>query len=1605
MPTAAGSTAVVSVQDKEPPARGYSQDSRRRWTTGLLVAVSLACLATFAVAVLPALVAQSSHQLPSRHALPTHLTARLPASLAPIASTSIGGYEQSFWPVRHGTSLLTPRGAIHGTFTASGAALRVAQGTLRLSLTGVGRAERLRRVVTVIPTAAASKVLYQHGSISEFYRNGPYGLEQGFALRQRPQVGTGPLVLALHPGGSLTPELAGSQILFRTHTGATALRYGQLRAFDATDRPLPAQIKIRNGTIQLRIDDKNARYPLRVDPFIQQGSKLTGSGESSISEFGFSVALSSDGNTALIGGPIDGLEAGSAWVFVRSETGWEQQGSKLTGSGEIGEGEFGRSVALSSDGNTALVGGRWDNHKVGAAWVFVRSAGVWTQQAKLTGSGESGEGQFGQSVALSSDGNTALIGGWQDNPVGEPTTGIGAAWVFTRSAGAWAQQDGKLTGTGESGSSQLGWSVALSSDGNTALIGGRADNHFVGAAWVFVRSAGVWSQQGSKLTGGGESGEGEFGESVALSSDGNTALVGGPYDLDRATGAAWVFTRSASVWSMQGSKLTGIGESGGLFGWSVALSSDGNAALIGGPTDNIRAGAAWVFVRSGGVWSQQQSKLTGGGESGEGFFGESVALSSDGNTALIGGPFDNGQFGAAWIYGNTGDNSGVPINVLPPEILKTGYGALRVGQAISCSPGTWLGNMPQSYSYTWLREEATNTGVPSPIAVAQGSSSQPTYTVASADESYFLACQVTATNGSGSVSAESAPLGVTGPPISVVARIEPEDGPASGGTEVTVTGSGFAAATAVTFGSSPASSFTVTSDREITAVAPGGTGTVDVTVTGPGGTSVASSTDQFTYFSALQPKNPPWTIHYGKNGDGPVIVNPHIALVLVGSYWCALPGACSSGSGGGTAASTALSYLSTLQSMILNDYGSRSPYATVLSSFGQSTGCWLGFSIGCNNAFVGNISLLPNFTGSPYGAGIIGSNSGSVASSQLDQIAKGFGNPSSDGTLYLLVDAPSGLPCSGPGVNSQIGSYYTATIQLCKATGGNGTTMFDIEGFLASHEMDEAITSPTGQNYGWSVDAPNGSLFQIADPCEGRDAAGNTGDPEAVTGSNPYHWYNLTRDAFGTVLASFVAPTSQVAGQDFTYLGQCTVGQTSFLPIGEALTAVQLPSETRQLLRSAPWATLDAVAGRAAAGSPTQTHRLLRPNAWAPPDAVAGRPYSTSLSVTGGTAPYSWFVAAGELPPGLRLDRSKGTISGTAQRPGAYPVTVQVFDSTVAPSGQRLPHPQQTAGQSLRLIVDAPSGGAPGISGFVRDHALAGSHVLAQAVGSGFSTVVGATSFTFGHAGAATDIHCTTSVTCTMLSPAGPPGSVQVTASVAGRSSSPAHGPRFVFVTPGALSASDLDLPSGVAGRRYRASLAPAVFGGIAPYRFSLAGGHLPSGLSLSSTGTIAGTATSAGEYIARLTVTDASQTRQSTVTTVRLLIAPDGERTSVRGARGGLVFTLSGPATPLAKGGRLVVTLRRAGFSHGYMASAYRYYIARGLARRTQIRAHGQRRTVTVWHPNLFTTRGGVHSLALHGLGPGAKTLTLVIALSRRGMHGQRHPVTLTLRIHFTIA
>jgi len=231
-----------------------------------------------------------------------------------------------------------------------------------------------------------------------------------------------------------------------------------------------------------------------------------------------------------------------------------------------------------------------------------------------------------------------------------------------------------------------GASVAISADGNTVVVGGPADGYW-GAAWIFTRSDGAWTQQGEKLVGTGMVGDMHVSAlgSVALSADGNTVLLGRPWD-DGDRGATWVFTRSTGAWAQQGGKLVGTGSVEPHQGTSVSLSADGDLALVGGPGGYGFTGATWVFTRSGGEWKQHGQMLVGTCAAGQARQGSSLSLSADGDTAVVGGPGDDENTGAVWVFTRQGDVDGtlwVPVVAhtagLGDSRWRSDLGLLNVG--------------------------------------------------------------------------------------------------------------------------------------------------------------------------------------------------------------------------------------------------------------------------------------------------------------------------------------------------------------------------------------------------------------------------------------------------------------------------------------------------------------------------------------------------------------------------------------------------------------------------------------------------------------------------------------------------------------------------------------------------------------------------------------------------------------------------------------------------------------------------------------------------------------------------------------------------------------
>jgi cysteine-rich repeat protein len=452
--------------------------------------------------------------------------------------------------------------------------------------------------------------------------------------------------------------------------------------------------------------------------------------------FGWRVALSGDGNTLAVGATHEGSSAtgiggdqadnaaggaGAVYVFVRNGAVWSQQAYvKASNSGY--NDSFGSSVALSDDGNTLVVGAiseqsratgiggnQADNsaYDAGAVYVFVRDGAIWSQQAYVKASNSGADDRFGYSLALSGDGNTLVVGalyedsgatGIGGNQADNSTGDAGAVYVFVRNGAVWSQQ-AYVKASNPGTNDWFGLDVALSDDGNTLAVSGyaedsqatgidgnQADNSAdgAGAIYVFVRNGVVWSQQAYVKASNSGSGD-YFGSSVALSDDGNTLAVGASVEDSQATGidgdqadnsvsgagAVYVFVRNGAVWSQQAYVKASNSGSGDSFGNSVALAGDGNTLAVGASgedssatgiggnqADNsaVNAGAVYVFVRSGAVWSQQ-AYVKASNSGSEDLFGHSMALSDDGTILTVSA---RGEASSAMgIGGDQADDSAV----------------------------------------------------------------------------------------------------------------------------------------------------------------------------------------------------------------------------------------------------------------------------------------------------------------------------------------------------------------------------------------------------------------------------------------------------------------------------------------------------------------------------------------------------------------------------------------------------------------------------------------------------------------------------------------------------------------------------------------------------------------------------------------------------------------------------------------------------------------------------------------------------------------------------------------------------------------------------------
>jgi FG-GAP repeat len=514
---------------------------------------------------------------------------------AQLAISRAIGADQPSYRVQGGVAR-DPSQKLSFRFSAAGVVASAAGGTASLGLQG--RPTR--------PIVRGNKVLYHRGAVSEWYANGPLGLEQGFTLSRNARR-----VLPLNSGGSLHPRVirGGNGLLLVNANGRAVLREVGLSAWDGTGRALRVRfVRAPGGGVAIATQLAGATFPVTVDPVVQQ-AQLTATDE------------------------------------------YHGEGSSDTGVGAGGgdsAGGFGASVSI--DGQTIAVGtpgapvtyGGQTNSYQGAVYVFTEPSDGWanaTQTAKLIAS--DGQGAGGSNVYGDALGSSVAVSG--DTIVaGAPRTAAGGQlyagkfYVFVKPPGGWvdATQTAELAASNATIDDELGSAVAF--DGQTVVgaVPNRNNSEYPSSVYVWVKpSSGGWvssSQQTAQIQDGSSITDG-FGRSLALS--GSTIAVGAPYTTDGGVadaGAVYTFTDPGTGWTSTPMRATLVPTTPVTYetmGGSVAL--DGTTLVAGAPHGvgnggPSPAGAAYVFTEGASWQAATQARLTAPDATSDNSFGRYV---------------------------------------------------------------------------------------------------------------------------------------------------------------------------------------------------------------------------------------------------------------------------------------------------------------------------------------------------------------------------------------------------------------------------------------------------------------------------------------------------------------------------------------------------------------------------------------------------------------------------------------------------------------------------------------------------------------------------------------------------------------------------------------------------------------------------------------------------------------------------------------------------------------------------------------------------------------------------------------------------------------------
>ena len=566
-------------------------------------------------------------------------------------------------------------------------------------------------------SANGNTVNYQwKPGLREWWVNSERGVEQWFELAERPESAASvapsvvtidqPLTVAMTLNTDLNVQLQNNTLQFASSDGATNIRYDRLKVWDSTGRVLPAEMTLSGDRLALQVNDTDAVYPVTIDPTFAQQAYLKASNSEELDSFGRAIAVS--GNTVVVGALVessdpslgnqtnnDAFASGAAYVFVRDGAGnWTQQAFLKASNAEAFD-SFGHAVAIDGDrivvsanqesGN--VVGGPANNdlNSSGAAYVFERTGGVWSETAYLKAFNPDELDRWGTAVAVSGDtivvtsnAEDSLAQGIGGNQADNSGRDLGAAYVFVRDGGGnWLPQ-AYIKASNAGCNDLFGGSAAL--DGNTLVIGATNEGNTdpcdasnaplsSGAAYVFVRDGGGnWTEQAFLKASNPDDGD-RFGGAVAV--DGDIVIVGasgedssaigvngnqGNDPLTDDSGAAYVFTRDGGGnWSQQAYLKASDTDSNDQFGFNVAVT--GETVFVGSRIAGVGAlgsgGAVYPFTRDGGgIWMPRPSIRGSNTESGDGF---GSGLSVSGSLLAVSAPWEASN--ATGVDGNEADNS------------------------------------------------------------------------------------------------------------------------------------------------------------------------------------------------------------------------------------------------------------------------------------------------------------------------------------------------------------------------------------------------------------------------------------------------------------------------------------------------------------------------------------------------------------------------------------------------------------------------------------------------------------------------------------------------------------------------------------------------------------------------------------------------------------------------------------------------------------------------------------------------------------------------------------------------------------------------------------